>query len=498
MPAVSRRSFLERLSLGAGAFFLSPMASSLLNEARGAVPTARRFLLVVSGNGWTPPFSPTNVGPPTYALENTGFVPPELRDGPLSKKGIAFGSMYAGQPSDFSLTPSMAALAPHRSRMLLVDGLTNRQWVASGGLGSGHSQGFATLSCVPNPGMDHDGGGTPGGITFDQYLAGTLGKDSPFKSVNLATRAQGTDGSSTTRLLPTLCATGPGTPVQSYCLPREAFMRVFAGVRSGTSDPRADAIFAARRSVMDFVAADVQRLQARLAPTEKRKLDEALSSIRALEQRLTTRVDVSAACQPPMLADSPLIEDRQDAQLQIATAALLCGITRVAVVLFAAGPESNWEAHYVKLGANDRIHSIAHGDPPWGMNDTTRALVNKVHNFHAGLVAGAVSRLAEVREGDRTVLDDSVVMWMNDAGAFHHCNFARYPMVLFGNAGGALKVDGRYLRYPLQTGDDPVPGARSVADMFCTIATALGAPTNSFGSGGKVPVKGPLGSEILS
>src|SRR5262245_26780192 len=145
MVALSRRGFLERLSLGAGAFFLTPIANSLLAEAQGAPLAGRRFLLVVSGNGWTPPFNPTNSGPPLYGLENTGFTPVELRDAALAKRGIPFTAMHVAQPNEFTLVPSMAALAPHKSRMLLIDGLANRQWIASGGLGSGHSQGFATL-----------------------------------------------------------------------------------------------------------------------------------------------------------------------------------------------------------------------------------------------------------------------------------------------------------------------------------------------------------------
>ncbi len=492
-----RRSFLERLSLSAGAFFLTSIVNGVLSEARGATAARKRLLLVLSGNGWS------NVGGDggkqwvQGMFQCTGFVPPELRELTLKNRGIDTGAFFSSAANEFTLSPSMQALMPFKNQMLLVDGLTNRQWTAPGALASGHGQGFATLACVPNSGnASHDGHGTPGGITFDQYLAGTMGKDSLYRSVNLATV-----NDPNVKLASVACAAGAGRPVQSYCSPREAFTRLFTGLQTGTPDPRVDALFAAKKSVLDFVAADVQRLQSVLVGEERRKLDEHLTSIRSLEKRLGQKVDISAACQPgtaPM-ADSPALEDRQQAHMDIATTALLCGITQVAVVLNAVGPDIAWGARYTRTaGQPVTTHTIAHNE----VADSV-GIVHRINNFHAGLVAKAASRMAAVREGDRSVLDNSAVVWMNESGADHHCTYSRYPLVVLGNAGGALKTDGRYLRYPMHlTMDNPtrevIPaGVRSLPDFFCTLGHALGAPIDDFGKAGRAPVKGPLGSEIL-
>ena len=63
-----------------------------------------------------------------------------------------------------------------------------------------------------------------------------------------------------------------------------------------------------------------------------------------------------------------------------------------------------------------------------------------------------------------------------------------WPLALLGNAGGKLKVDGRYLRFP----KFDAPGGRTLPDLYCSLATALGVPTSTFGMGGNEMVKGPI------
>ena len=57
---------------------------------------------------------------------------------------------------------------------------------------------------------------------------------------------------------------------------------------------------------------------------------------------------------------------------------------------------------------------------------------------------------------------------------------------------GALRADGRFLRYSRE-GRNP---RRALADLFSTVATAVGAPTDDFGAGGVEEVEGPL-AELL-
>jgi hypothetical protein len=64
---------------------------------------------------------------------------------------------------------------------------------------------------------------------------------------------------------------------------------------------------------------------------------------------------------------------------------------------------------------------------------------------------------------------------------------------IVGDAGGTLKSDGRFIRYP----SNDAMGARSLADFFVTLTHAMGVPNDTFGAGGVERVQGPL-SELLA
>ena len=128
MARINRRSFVERIGLGAGAFFLSPILTGLVNEARGAAPTRKRLLFVVQGNGMN---------------YRHCFTPSELQ--PKLDDAAGFTTR------DFSWPSMMTALAPYRGRMLLLESCSNYQ---AAGV---HSCGYSALCCIPNVGDPQEG-----------------------------------------------------------------------------------------------------------------------------------------------------------------------------------------------------------------------------------------------------------------------------------------------------------------------------------------------------
>ena len=58
------------------------------------------------------------------------------------------------------------------------------------------------------------------------------------------------------------------------------------------------------------------------------------------------------------------------------------------------------------------------------------------------------AKLDAVKEGDGTMLDNTLIVFMSDSGDGHHPQLYNWPMVLIGNLGGRLKTDGRYLEFP--------------------------------------------------
>jgi hypothetical protein len=92
-----------------------------------------------------------------------------------------------------------------------------------------------------------------------------------------------------------------------------------------------------------------------------------------------------------------------------------------------------------------------------------------------------LSRLSAFRDGGGSLADQTLVMWVNCGGGLHHGGSDTHPVILVGNAGGALRA-GRARLLP--------PKAHCVSDVYVAVAAAVGAPMKSFG----VPehCKGPL------
>jgi hypothetical protein len=434
MNKINRRSFVERLGLGVGAFALAPVANALVNEAMGQVVRRKRVLILFDGNGWSYPEC---------------FVPSNL----MSRKADE-----AFETKDFSLSPSMAALSPYRDRLLVLDNVWNYQGPT---LHSGHWKGFMPATCMPHSGT------APGGPSADQVIGRALLKNNPFVSVNFAAR-EAPGG-----LVTTIFAAGFGQGLPVMTSPDMALASFFAPV-SGT--PTGAALLAKRRRLLDVIKDDIGRMRAGLAGRERIKLDQyaaALEDIGGRQQKLETL----KACMPPTPAPITGLEDSLAAHIDNAAAAMICGLTQVATI-DGPGTGVSWD----RLGISD-THALGHDGSSSGI-----ANKNKIYNYWAQMIARFAQRLAAVPEGNGTMWDNTVVFWSNHNGGGHHSRGDRYPTVLIGNAGGALKADGRFIRFP----DRGKTGARSMGEVFCTISHAVGAPTDSFGKGGGEPVTGAI------
>jgi hypothetical protein len=112
------------------------------------------------------------------------------------------------------------------------------------------------------------------------------------------------------------------------------------------------------------------------------------------------------------------------------------------------------------------------------------------------------------------MLDNTVFVWLSDQAEQHHPFLWRWPALVIADPRGPLKTGGRFVRYPLAErpgSNSPLrkrptpemvkaakaPGGRALADLFITVAQALGAPADSFGRGGTEVVTGAL-PELLS
>jgi hypothetical protein len=426
MHLIGRRDFVRALGLGAGAALFTPMLRGMIREAQGQPLTRRRLIVFTHANGF------------------------------IEKM---YGRQAASE-SDFPLGGVYTPLEPFKQQLLILSKFYNPHDRAL------HGNQFATLSVVPSPNQAGEKRGPPGGISIDRLLAKEIGKEDAFSSTAVGI-AEGSK---------ILCVSADGLnqPFPAIGSPVKAFNTYLAGAVEGSGyDPML--ALAQDRSVLDSVRTDIARLEQRLAAPERAKLEQYLTSLRATEDRLT-RIAQGPTCTDPVAPGSELDQAKLSpevvrAHVDVTFQAQLCGMTRIShiSILGMEGPHNR----YGWLGDTKGHHNLHH--------DGDLDIVEKIDTFVLGEVAHMFQRLTEIPEGNGTMADNSLVVYINTCGGKHHGGQDKHAVVMLGSAGGALRT-GRYLSYPEKQ--------HCISDVFVSIANAMGLEISTFGD--PEHCKGPL------
>ena len=170
---------------------------------------------------------------------------------------------------------------------------------------------------------------------------------------------------------------------------------------------------------------------------------------------------------------SEIETDRLDAQFDIAAAALISGVTNVLTLSSAAGIR-DFDICFKGLGLEKGKHHTGHGGSQKGM--TWSETYDMIRKYHFDLIAGLAKKLDAVPEGDGTMLDNTVIIYMSDGAASHHSRCWEWPFVMIGSAGGRIKT-GRYVDYP---GYGHL-GHRTTSNMYTTLLQMAGSRVEHFG-----------------
>lgn len=315
--------------------------------------------------------------------------------------------------SNFQLSPTLQPLQAHRDRLLILRGLRQQNEIHDS---ANHQEIGGILTGMRVNG--NEANSSHAHISIDQFLAKdpAINGGTPFNSVCLAAwqgRYQ--------RFLPEvdhmyMSALGPNQAVVPWGLPQEAFDTIFGGFT--TPDPDApttpDPRRVARRSVLDSIVSELETVNRRLGTNveERAKIDQHLTSLRALEQRLQSPSPMVSGCMPPNrpatyeIDDDDTLDVRIRLQLDIAIASLACDRTRV-VAFTAEGGRSG--ATHPWLGINERFHEITHS--PY---DQEHAAISR---WYAGEFAYLLDQLDSIPDGDGTMLDSTCVVWVTEQGS---------------------------------------------------------------------------------
>ena len=329
--------------------------------------------------------------------------------------------------------------------------------------GGGHSNNFGALGVYSSK-------AGAAGETVDAALAKALPGIFPHVGVGMVDADKGGSG-----IVYNVSAWAAQKKLPIQCDPANALATYFGSVAPGAGRQAFDA----KTNLLDFMAGDVKKMEASLTGGEREKVQQHLAAYEAMgvRQRQLTEVEgrLRKALPPTTNKFTSAVEtDRLEANFDVAAGALIGGLTNVVTIASGCG-DPYFGVRFTGLGITLGKHGIGHGGGEKGK--TAGDLSTAIRKFHIELMARLATKLQAVKEGDGTMLDNTVIVYLSDSAESHHSRCDQWPMVILGDGGGRLKLGNRYLCYPKYG----AKGHRTIANMYTTFLHAAGVEREHFG-----------------
>lgn len=429
MKSFNRRTLLKGVSLGAGAVAFSPFINSIFAAEKQQVP--KRFVFVVKSSGLQGDY----LNPEGLSHREETIV-----DAPLKGR---------------KLSASMTSLEPFKDKLTIIQGLSGKM------TNSGHSSFYGALG-----GYKASAHAPPLFATIDGHLSETFPAVFNHLGFKMGEGSQGTT-------FPAISAKGKGKQLPFQQNPLSAFENIFGSILEGGDLKKK---YTRTGNVLDAMSEDIKKLQKNLPSQEREKLGHYLDGFEALSDRRIKLVSM----QKVLKENAPELDDKYtssvkthhlEAHFDMASAALISGLTNVVTV-----HADDLSCVYSGIGVGNNVHAIGHGAGYATLS--SQDCRDAIRTFHIELIASMAAKLNKIPEGDGTMLDNTVIVYTSDNAANHHSFGLDWPMIVLGNAGGALKSQGRYLAYPLYGTSSH---NHTICNWFTTLCHVAGVPQDLFG-----------------
>jgi Protein of unknown function (DUF1552) len=425
-----RRSFLKGMGAVVALPVLDAMTPALARAAQAPVRLA--FTYVPNGivmNEWTP-----------------------------AAEGVAY-----------EFTRIMKPLEPFRKDMLVISGLAHKNGAALGDGPGDHARAGASYLTGVHP-RKTAGADIQNGISVDQIAAQQIGDQTRFASLELGcddSRTVGNcDSGYSCAYTNSLAWRGPATPMPPETNPRLVFERLFGDIDTSLSPEVRARRLRYRRSILDLVSERTSRLSSDLGPSDKRKLDEYLTSIREIERRIERAEQDLTGLTPGI--DKPTgvpVEYPDYANLMFDLQLIALQTDQTRIITMMMGREGSMRT-YPEIGIADPHHPLTHhrGNADWIEK------VTQVNTLHVKLFAGFIEKLKATPDGDGTLLDHSMIVYgsgLSDGNRHLHEDL---PILMLGRGGGFRM--GSHMAYPKGT---------PMTNMFLTLLDRMGVPAEKIG-----------------
>ena len=363
----------------------------------------------------------------------------------------------------YEITPELESLSKVKNKVSVFSGF---RAIGDGRANLVHWSGHASILSGVAPAMSTRFDGP----TFDTKIADAIGTGTRFKVLDVDASMSRKGVSYSTRT-----GTGFATPETT---PLALYERIFGeGFQDPNSDNwKPDPNIMLKQSVLSAITEQRQSRMANVGKADQVKLDQYFTSLRDMENQLAVQLQRPEKCEACVIPAPPkegkrgasidIVNNNTKQMARLLAMAMACNQTRVFNFVHTQGASETY------LPGDSKIyHQITH-DEPTDAGLGYQPVTSKIAGVVMQGLGDFLNELDAIKEGNGTLLDNSLVMAFSDTGYAKIHSIENIPMFLAGGAGGRHK-----------TGQHVAAKGESVTRVSLTAMQIAGAPVGEFGAG---------------
>lgn len=379
----------------------------------------------------------------------------------------------------FPMPPTLKSLEAYKDDLLVLTGLAQHNAEALGDGPGDHARSLACFLTGMHP-VKTDGAAIRVGISVDQVAAQKLGGQTRLPSLELGVergaQSGNCDSGYSCAYSSNISWRSANMPMAKEINPKLVFDRLFSSrTHEGLPADRIKRDFY-RKSILDLVLNDAQRLQNRLGMNDRRKIDEYLTAVREVELRISQtekaakNLPADGLTRPKGVPDD--VGEHIRLMFDLMALAFQCDATRICTFMYAnEGSNQNYPA----INVSDGHHDLSHH----GGDIKKHEKLKIINRFHIEQFAYLLAKLKSIREGSGSLLDSAMIVYGSGISDGDRHNHDDLPIVMAGKGGGTIKP-GRHLKV------DPQPLNNLYLSMLERIGISLNRLGDSTGRLGKL------------
>ncbi len=365
--------------------------------------------------------------------------------------------------ADFALSPTLEPLAKVRSQLQVISGLdcvsANPEVDGAGDHARAGGTFLTGVRIKKTAGSD-----IKAGVSIDQVVANKVGHLTRFASLELTcdvVRKSGEcDSGYACAYEYNLAWTSPNQPLAPEHNPQFAFERLFGDGARSERVANLKRREAEQHSILDYVMDDAKALNTRLDGRDRQKLDQYLTSVREIEQRIAISKSMPVA-NPEVDAPAgvpPNYSDHVALMFDMVHLAFQTDSTRIATLLLAREGSNR---PFNDIGISSGHHDLSH-------HKNTPDIIEKVKlidRWYVQRLAAFLEKMQATQDVDgKSLLDNSMILYGSGNADGNRHTHVNLPVVLAGGGSGAFKP-GRYIK----------ANSQPIQNLFLSMADAMGA-----------------------